>query len=119
MARTEIISSGPIDLELGRAIFQIAERTQKIQDSLEALVMLQTQLKVIERQLDAIVVLASRTFSATLDPKAKELAEKEGKAMSEALAKEMEEKMESILSARGGDHPPTEEEMARAEREFS
>lgn len=108
-----------MDLDLEQTIFQTRASLAKIEEKLGNFALLQQQLAIMERQLDSIVVLASRSFVGTLDPAAKEAAMKETKELADKLAEEAEKKMEELINARGGDHPPTPEEIAAAEREFA
>lgn len=100
--------------EIQRCMAQTEATLRRIEERLSAFDLIQQQMAIMERLLDSILTLSGRSFQATLDPKAKELAMKEAKELAERLAKEEEERMEGIIVARGGDHPPTPEELARA-----
>lgn len=103
------------DPELGRAIMQTEATLRRIEERLGSFDLLQQQLVVMERTLDAILSLTGKSFQGTLDPKAKDQAMKEAKELAEKLAHQEDEKMDAILMARGGDHPPTQAEIDAAE----
>lgn len=80
-------------------------------------VLLQGQLQVMERQLDHIVVDISKMGTATLPRPALEIATGDASKAFEEIMKKQEEEIEALVNARGGDHPPTPEEIAAAQAE--
>lgn len=79
--------------------------------------LLQGQLQVMERQLDHVVVDISKIGVASLPRPALEVATGDMNKAFEELARKQEEELNAIVDARGGDHPPTPEEIAAAQAE--
>jgi len=107
-------TADPLTLQV---LSKIERDLETIKAAIGNFTLLQQQLAIIERQLDSIVVLSSRTFSATLDPKAQEESRKQAEQQAAEFSKKMEEEIDAEIQARGGDHPPTEEEMRAAQEE--
>jgi len=104
----------PLTLQV---ISKIEKDLETIKASLQSFTLLQQQLQIIERQLDSVTVLVSRSFSATVNPAAVEVARKQAEEQAKDIQKQIDEEREAEINARGGDHPPTEEEMAAAQNE--
>lgn len=88
-----------------------------IKSKLESLVLLQGQLAVMERQLDSITILSARSFHAGVKPEAMEVATKQAEEQAKAFSEAVEKEIEAQIEARGGDGPPTEEEIKKASEE--
>lgn len=96
----QAVEAPTIDPLMLQIVSGIERDLTDIKKRLSSLDLLQTQLSVIERQLDSVTVLVSRSFTATLDPAAKEEARKQAEDMANKFEEEEQGKMQSILNQR-------------------
>lgn len=104
----------PLTLQV---ISKIEKDLEAIKTALGGFTLLQQQLMVMERLLHSILALTGQSFQATLDPKAAEEGRRVAEEHARDFAKQLDEEMEAQINARGGDHPPTEEEIRAANDE--
>jgi hypothetical protein len=96
-----------------------------VQKRLGGLELIQTQLSVLERQINTLTILASRTFDAGLPSEAKAAERERAKELAADMAKKWEEQMNSTLKERAARGIPndgdavTEQDLADAAREFA
>lgn len=108
---------------LGRDLAEILQHTRATVAGLAALreqhALLQAQLAVMERQLDGMSLIVLKTGQATrpLPVEAMKVTEAQVNKSTEEFLKKQEEELDAIIQARGGDHPPTPEELAAAAAE--
>ena len=92
----------------------IAEKVQALVDQHR---LLQGQMIVMERQLDAISLIVMKTGKASLPAEALKVTEADVNESTKKYIEKQEEEIQALIDARGGDHPPTPEEIAAAAAE--
>lgn len=79
-------------------LVETVERVEKFIDSRFKL--LQSQMSMMEQQLNVTTIWASRSYNSNLDPEARATAMEEAKKSAEELAKQMQEEEEALLKER-------------------
>jgi uncharacterized protein YPO0396 len=110
-----------LDTQVGivNAFARIERSIGEIKRALDHLPMIEEHLAILGSQLDSIGTLQMRTFSRSITPQAAEIETKRAKEEADKIEKLKQEEMDARIKARGGDHPPTPEEIASAEEEFA
>lgn len=103
--------------DLGRLLALGEETAIKVQALLDQHRLLQGQLSVMERQLDGMSLVLLKTGRALLPPDALRVSEEHVDKTTKEFLEKQDEEIDKIIEARGGDHPPTPEEMAAAAAE--
>lgn len=114
-----------VTAELTKLLLELDSRLKRIEEKLQGFDLIQGQMSIIERQLDAITALTAKSFNATLDPVAKAEERRRAEELAKYIADKHEKFMADLLKNRAMDGIPddgdavTEADLEAAEREFA
>lgn len=106
-----------LDPALVSALLMLHQELRAIRSTLGAITVIQQHVEILGRQMDALNVLTSRSFAATVKPEAVTAALDQARKQAEDLAKADEDAVQKLIEDRGGDFPPTPEEIEAWRRE--